>query len=132
MIESVSDANCTGGHRFPRVFSNPAQGSRHYGKAIPQGVHSHDKPTVETIKMYVMAVGQGISWANTAAEKNNAPLYCQPAKFSMNGNNYIEILDKMIDTLASKTTAKDLDEFPVAMVLLLGLQQTFPCQAEKG
>lgn len=75
-----------------------------------------------------MGIGQGIAWANTAAEKNKAPIYCQPRTLSMNGTNYIEILDKMIKNFESKTTAKELNEFPVAMLLVMGLQEAFPCQ----
>jgi hypothetical protein len=45
-----------------------------------------------------------------------------PARtFSMNGTSYID----------SKTTAKELNEFPVAMLLVMGLQGTFPCQTGK-
>jgi hypothetical protein len=49
----------------------------------------------------------------------------------MDGNNYIGILDKTIGTFESKTTAKELNEFPVGMLLFMGLQQAFPCQTAK-
>jgi hypothetical protein len=83
------------------------------------------------MKLYVMGAGQGIAWANTAAEKNNTPLYCQPPNFAMNGDYYIDILDKTIKMLESKTTAKELNELPVGLLVLMGLQQSFPCQASK-
>jgi hypothetical protein len=83
------------------------------------------------MKLYIMGVGSGILWANTAAAKNNAPLYCQPPNFTMNGDYYIDILDKMIKDLESKTTAKELNEYSVGALVLTGLQQSFPCQAAK-
>jgi hypothetical protein len=99
-------------------------------KQYEKEVHSSDRNRADAIKLYVIGIGQGIAWANTAAEKNNSPLYCQPRTFSMNGTNYIDILDKMIKTFESKTTVEELNELPVAM-LLVGLQETFPCQTAK-
>jgi hypothetical protein len=100
-------------------------------KQYQKEVRSSNRDRADAVKMYVMGIGQGIAWANAAAEKNNAPLYCQPPKFSMDGNNYIGILDKTIGTFESKTTAKELNEFPVGMLLFMGLQQAFPCQTAK-
>jgi hypothetical protein len=94
-------------------------------------VRSSDRDRADAVKLYVMGIGNGIAWANTAAEKNNAPLYCQPPHFSMNGNNYVDILDKMIKNFEAKTTAKELNELPVAMLVLMGLQESFPCEAKK-
>jgi hypothetical protein len=100
-------------------------------KEYQKEMHSSDRDRADAVKLHVIGIGQGIAWANAAAEKNNTPLYCQPPKFSMNGNNYIDILDKVIKTFESKTTAKDLNEFPIGMLLVMGLQQTFPCQTAK-
>jgi len=100
-------------------------------KEYQRAIHSSDRTRADAMKLYVMGVGAGIAWANTAAEKNNAPLYCQPPHFSMNGGNYIDILDKTIKMLESKTTAKELNEYSVGLLVLTGLQQSFPCQAAK-
>ena len=99
-------------------------------KEYHKDLHGRDQYMVGTIKMYVMGIGQGISWANSVAEKKGAPLYCPAPKLAMNGSNYLGILDEMIDTVASKKTAKELDELPVAMLLLMGLEETFPCPAK--
>lgn len=97
-------------------------------KEYQKDVHSSDRGRLDAVKLYVMGIGNGIAWANTAAEKKNAPIYCQPAHFSMNGNNYVDILDKMIKNFEAKATAKELNEFPVAMLVVMGLQEAFPCQ----
>lgn len=55
-------------------------------KDYQKAIHSSDRDKADAMRLYVMGVGSGIAWANTAAEKNNAPLYCQPPNFSMNGN----------------------------------------------
>jgi hypothetical protein len=100
-------------------------------KEYQKSIHSRDRDRADAMRLYVMGVGSGIVWANTAAEKNNAPLYCQPPNFSMNGNYYIDILDKTIKELESKMTAKELNEYPVGALVLTGLQQSFPCQTAK-
>jgi hypothetical protein len=100
-------------------------------KQYQKEVNSSDRTRADATKLYVMGVGEGIAWANAAAENNNAPLYCQPPKFPMNGNNYIDILDRTIKMLESKTTVKELNEYPVGLLVLMGLQQSFPCQAAK-
>jgi hypothetical protein len=109
----------------------PLAGAEMTVKQYHKDSHSRNEYIAGGVKMYVMGVGQGIGWANVAAAKNNAPLYCQPSNFAINANNYIDILNKMIDTFSTTTTAKELDEFPIGMLLLMGLQQTFPCRAEK-
>jgi hypothetical protein len=55
-------------------------------KEYQKAVHSSDRTKADAMKLYVMGVGAGMAWAETAAEKNNAPLYCQPPNFLMNGN----------------------------------------------
>lgn len=100
-------------------------------KEYQKEVHSPDRNRAEAVKLHVIGIGQGIAWANAAAEKNSTPLFCQPPKFSLDGNSYIEILDKMIKAFESKTTAKELNEFPIGMLLMMGLQQAFPCQTAK-
>jgi len=99
-------------------------------KQYQKEVHSSDRDRADAVKMYVIGIGQGIAWANGGREEQRAPIR-QPPKFSRDRNNYIDILDKMIKTFESKTTAKDLNEFPVGMLLIMGLQQTFPCQTAK-
>ena len=100
-------------------------------KEYQKEVHSSIRDRADAVKLYVIGVGHGISWANTDAAQKGVPLYCQPPKFGLNGDNYIDILEKTIKVFEAKATAKELNEFPVAMVLLTGLEQTFPCQAAK-
>lgn len=109
----------------------PVKGADLTVKDYQTQVHSRDQMTAATVKMYVMGIGQGIAWANAAAEKNGAPIFCQPRNFSINGTNYINILDEMITKLESKTTAKELNDYPVGMLLLMGMQQAFPCEPAK-
>jgi hypothetical protein len=113
------------------LFCLPLSAADMTVKQYQKEVHSSDRDRADAVKMLVMGIGQGIAWANAAAEKNNAPLYCQPPNFSLNGNNYIDILDKTIKTFESKTTAKELNDFPIGMLLMMGIQQSFPCQTAK-
>jgi hypothetical protein len=100
-------------------------------KQYQKEIHSSDRTRADAMKLYVMGVGEGIAWANAAADKNGAPLYCQPQNFSIDGNDYINILDKMIKMLEPKTTAKELNGYSVGALVLMGLQQSFPCPAAK-
>ena len=54
-------------------------------------------------------------------------LYCQPDKLVLDLANYVEILDRQIKTEATKNTQAELDDMSVGLVLLKGLQDTFPC-----
>jgi hypothetical protein len=113
------------------LFCLPLSASGITVKQYQKDIHSSERIRADAMKLYVMGVGEGIAWANTAAEKNNAPLYCQPPNFSMDGNDYIDVLDKTIKMLESKTSAKELNEYSVGALVLTGLQQSFPCQAAK-
>ncbi len=100
-------------------------------KQYQKDVSSSDQQRSDAAKLLVMGIGNGVAWANAAAEKKGSPLYCQPAHFAMNGNNYVEILEKMIKNFESKTTTKELNAFPAGLLLVMGLQESFPCQGAK-
>jgi len=101
-------------------------------KQYQKDVNSSDYQTSHAAKLFVMGMGVGISWANTvAAEKKNPPLYCVPPQFSMNGDNFVDILDKMIKAAEAKMSAKELNDSPVGMLLVMGLQESFPCEGAK-
>lgn len=82
----------------------------------------------QEFKMYISAVGEGFSWANTELTGNGrSPLYCQPPKLGLTFENYLRILKDYIEK--NKELVKRLgDNFPVEVLLLRGLQETFPCK----
>ncbi len=76
-----------------------------------------------------VAIGaSGETWGFANAEmlsRNQAPFYCQPDKLAMTNDQYVQILARKVDEGTPQLKAKDFNIWP--MVLLFGLQDTFPC-----
>lgn len=80
----------------------------------------------EWFRTYLGGVGVGISWANTASGmRKGKPLYCAPSNLPLNQENYLEIAAREIEV--AKGTGKLDPDTPVELLLLHGLQRTFPC-----
>lgn len=85
-------------------------------------------PASQFTKIYIFGVGEGYLWYNIAATfENRKPLYCPPQKLSLSAENYKDIIDRQIAALATRKTQVELDEMSIAMILLDGLRETFPC-----
>jgi hypothetical protein len=77
---------------------------------------------------YVAGLGSGYFWSNAylGTMKNAKPLYCQNPQLSLGQANYINILESRIKQLEQR--GRKLGDTPIELVLLEGLQQTFPCK----
>jgi hypothetical protein len=77
-----------------------------------------------TIKTYVLGLGEAFLYANINLEFNNkAPLFCPPRQLALTTENYVQILDKELRI----ENFFDSDA-PIGLVLLEGLKKTFPCK----
>ena len=86
-------------------------------------INSKKQTEVLLMKNYVRGVLDGTAWANAdLVMSNKKPLYCQPENFALSTSNAIQIIDQKIKSTSPK---KDL---PIGMLLLLGLEETFPCK----
>ncbi len=75
--------------------------------------------------LYLIAVGHGFLWANTELTIRKQPnLYCPPEYLSLEFANYLDILEKELKRNPQSYTP----EMPVALPLLNGLIETFPCK----
>jgi hypothetical protein len=76
------------------------------------------------MEVFIAGVGEGVFWANIFGDiqNKNARLYCPRGKLALNGHNYAAILDDEIKKQADRMTASSL--------LIMGLEETFPCKAE--
>ena len=93
---------------------------------------SKDKSTLDLVETYVTGLGRGFDWANAENRvKGQPPLYCVPDNLSLNGQNYIDILEGRIKQEAAKKTEVELSEEKIEDLLLDGLEKTFPCQTKK-
>jgi hypothetical protein len=89
---------------------------------------SRDQSLIEMTTAYINGMGAGFTWANGRLNARGMPkLFCTPRSLSLNANNYIDILDKQISRMSQKETP-GLDDLPIGFVLLLGLEETFPCK----
>ena len=77
--------------------------------------------------LYLSGVADAYTISNQRRAAEGLPLlYCLPHKTSLNGNDYIAILDRQLNDPATPLP----DRMTVAEALLLALQQTFPCQQQ--
>jgi hypothetical protein len=84
---------------------------------------------VSLTKIYILGLGDGFLWANAKMlVDKKSPLYCQPDKLVLGMENYVEILNRQIKAEATKNTQAQLDEMSLGLLLLQGLQDTFPCK----
>jgi len=76
------------------------------------------------IRSYLSGVFQGIHHANSLLELELKPrLYCPPDKLLLNVENVYQMIDA---TLKSKPTVAKAS--PITGIILVNLQQTFPCK----
>jgi hypothetical protein len=76
-------------------------------------------------------LSEGMLWAQVESErrlKTTAALYCVPENLSLNYENLIDIINKEIKLRYTPATQKEADTMAIAMLLINGLEQTFPCK----
>jgi len=99
---------------------------KEYRTAMSSGKESQ----VQLTRLYVAGVGEGILVANSMAERINTPLFCQPEKLALAIDNFISIIDRIIKDVTPKAPPAELDDTPIPIMLMLGMQETFPCPAK--
>ena len=80
-----------------------------------------------SLKPYLYGVGKGLFWGNVAVQASSGKPYrffCLPDNFTMNGNNYIDLLNTAVNNPKSQY---EMDT-PVELILANELQRTFPCK----
>ena len=78
-----------------------------------------------SFRMLIAATGQAFLLINIELQKNNKkPIYCQPAKLSMNDYNYLKILEDQTKKY-KEMLDNNYQEYPI--LLLNGLKEAFPC-----
>jgi len=92
---------------------------------------SADKSGITLTRIYVGGLGEGIVAANVQAERiNKAPIFCQPQKLALGIDNFVNILDSIITTISTKAPREKVNEMSIVLLLLEGLQETFPCKGK--
>lgn len=102
--------------------------------AIDMATYAQLKEASEdSMQIYITGIGEGILAANQQLiSKDRRPLYCQPGQLSLNTKNYGDIFEKQLDIiermLEKAGKKSELSTWPVALILVLGLVETFPCK----
>jgi hypothetical protein len=94
---------------------------------------SVDKSQVVELKLYISGMGEGITWANAEATRKKMSLFCEPDKFELVADNYLGFIDGQIRRLSQPGGAikTELDSIAIGVLLLNGLEETFPCKPNR-
>ena len=79
--------------------------------------------SVDDVEFYLTVLVHGFTWSNGALkDEGRKPLYCLPPEMSFSGQEYIQLLDSVIES-----TKRNVDNMPIEYLLLMGLKVKFPC-----
>lgn len=80
---------------------------------------------------YLRGLGDGFSWSSAKLRVSHSrPLYCQPSGFALTVENLANIIDTQLKKEDPSRLAEgglSLEKMPIALILLQGLIETFPC-----
>jgi hypothetical protein len=80
------------------------------------------------LQTYILGVGTGIMVTNTHLQlRGLSTVYCPPETLGMRATNYLDIVDRELDTAAR--LYGEHAQGAVEIALLDGLRRTFPCPA---
>jgi hypothetical protein len=99
-------------------------------KVYHERMRSSNESEVAGMKIYVKGLGEGLGWANTELGDKNL-LYCPPPKLGLGTENFLDMIDKKIESLSSIVPSAKLDEMWIGLLLVKALKETFPCGGSK-
>jgi hypothetical protein len=76
-------------------------------------------------RYHINGIEDGLSWANVASGiRIGVKLYCPPSDLALTDDQIIDILRRFVRT----NTSINVEQDRVGSILLIALQQLFPCQ----
>jgi hypothetical protein len=86
----------------------------------------------EVAEAYVMGAGLALEAANAELRdtRHQPPLFCTPPSLVLNNENYESIIDGWIKGHSRLLPSSQVEKFPVYIVLMRGLIETFPCPSQ--
>ena len=88
---------------------------------------SSNKELHEIMDISIKLIEEGIRVANVELEyAKRKRLYCQPKTLLFNSKNIARFLDHQIKIF--EDIGLSIDEFPVSMIIMKHLKETFPCK----
>lgn len=93
--------------------------------------HNLTQPGRDLMVFYVAGLSDAYRWANAdLVHKEEKPLYCFPPKLKVSVDFYQSIILDKIKEASTHASAEELGTTDVATVLLVGLQEAFPCPSK--
>ena len=110
---------------FGFVFSGNVHADLMMGKYI-ENRSSSNKEMHKVMDISIKLIEEGIAMANVELDyTKRKKLYCQPETLAFNSKNIASFLEHQIKIFKDK--GRSIDKYPVAMVLMKHLKETFPC-----
>jgi hypothetical protein len=111
---------------FGFVFSGNVHADLMMGKYI-ENRSSSNKEMHKVMDISIKLIEEGIAMANVELDyTKRKKLYCQPETLAFNSKNIASFLEHQIKIFKDK--GRSIDKYPVAMVLMKHLKETFPCK----
>ena len=86
-------------------------------------------PLPDSILNYISGIADGLETSNIVLSWKKKPmLFCQPESLALNSQNFITIIDTEIKRRIASGEKPYGDEYPVMLILVDGMQRTFPCE----
>ncbi len=87
-----------------------------------------ERKDTSDMKAHIWGIQNAFGWANARLKlQNKQPLYCEPAKVTMTFEDLTFMIDEEAASLDKQGKLKP--DTAIALLLLLRLQEKFPCQA---
>ena len=111
---------------FGSLFSGNVHADLMMGKYI-ENRSSNNKEVHKIMDISIKLIEEGIAIANVELDyTKRKKLYCQPETLAFNSENIASFLEYQIQKFKDK--GRSIDKFPVSMVLMKHLKETFPCK----
>tara|TARA_B110000483_G_C18098457_1_gene504839 strand:+ start:114 stop:476 length:363 start_codon:yes stop_codon:yes gene_type:complete len=108
------------------LFNGNAYADLMMGRYI-ENRSSNNKEVHEVMDISIKLIEEGIAIANVElGYTKRKKLYCQPETLAFNSENIASFLEYQIQKFKDK--GRSIDKFPVSMVLMKHLKETFPCK----
>jgi hypothetical protein len=106
-------------------FSTYSFGKLNYGIYNAQSSSSNS----DIIEAYMSGLNTGIVWANASIEYHHKTrLFCPPKRLAITTENAQQILEAEAKKQLTKRSKEDVNGISVALLLIGGLMDTFPCK----
>tara|TARA_A100000164_G_scaffold106761_1_gene93997 strand:+ start:98 stop:484 length:387 start_codon:yes stop_codon:yes gene_type:complete len=90
-------------------------------------INSDSKEMKQHMNIVLIHIEQGFATANVELEYTKKDkIYCQPVKLNLNAANLTKFLNDEIKFI--KKNGHNIDDFPIAMILMRHLKKQFPCK----